>query len=174
MSQAVASLFRNDSGATQDWPATIEPVAFAFAISLAFHVLLFGSLELNHRFHWWNKSPLVRWLKETLIKAAPSPRIEVKKKSPTPERELPLQFVDVDPALATLEPPKEAQYYSAISSKAANQKPTVDSNVPKIDGQQTKIPKTFETPHLLPTPPQPQPLLEKPPLEKPPLREASY
>jgi hypothetical protein len=142
----------------------IQPVALAFAISLALHVVLFGSLELNHRFQWWNKSSLVRWLKETLLKPATISPSETQKKPPSPDRQLPLQFVDVDPALATLEPPKEAQYYSALSSSAANPKPTVESNVPKIDGQQTKIAKTFDTLHIPTTPPQPQP----PPVEKKP------
>ena len=43
-------------------------VVRAFAISIAFHFALFGSLEMNQRFRWLNKNPLITWLREALLK----------------------------------------------------------------------------------------------------------
>ena len=67
-----------------------------------------------------------------------------------------LTFVDVDPALAA-EPPKDAKFYSAVSTRAANPDTKVESNVPKIDGKQEQFAKLTEVakplPPALPPPP---------------------
>ena len=121
-------------------------VARAFAISIAFHLALFGSLELNQRFQWLNKNPLAVWFREALLKPLIPLPVQTKKSAPDTRPEVPLLFVDVDPAQAVLEPPQEAKYYSSLNSKAANPDPKPDANVPRIDGQQNKIPKSFDTP----------------------------
>src|SRR5205814_3630460 len=110
------------------------------------------------------KTPLVRWLKSTLPKQTARSPVDAQKPKLPREREVALQFVDVDPALATLEAPKEAKLYSALSTKAANPEPKADSSVPKVEGQQTKIIKSFDTLQPQKTPPQPAP---SPPSEKP-------
>jgi hypothetical protein len=61
-------------------------------------------------------------------------------------------FVEVDPAVAEAEPPKDARYYSSVSSRAANPNPTRDTPTPRIDGQQTRIVKTFDTLRPQPAP----------------------
>ncbi len=81
------------------------------------------------------------------------------------QEEAPLLFVEVTPEQATPEPPKDAKLYSYANSQAANPDITVDTGVPKIQGTQDKIPKTFETlrpaqpaqPAPPPEPEEPQP-----------------
>jgi hypothetical protein len=73
---------------------------------------------------------------------------------------VPLLFVEVDPAVPAAEPPKETKYYSFRSSRAANPEATIDSDTPRIDGTQDKIPKTFDTIRPQPGPPQAPPVLE--------------
>ncbi|MEO8428245.1 MAG: hypothetical protein ABI651_14135 [Verrucomicrobiota bacterium] len=137
-------------------------MAKAFAISIAFHLALFGSLEMNQRFRWLNKNPLITWLKEALLQPLVTLPKETTKSAPDTRPEVPLLFVDVDPAQAVLEPPQETKYYSSLSSRAANPDPKTDANVPRIDGQQIKIPKSFDTlrPQPIPVPP------AQPPQEK--------
>jgi hypothetical protein len=140
-------------------------VARAFAISIAFHLALFGTLELNQRLLWLNKNPLVTWLREALLQPLVALPAETKKNVPDTRPEVPLLFVDVDPAQAVLEPPEDAKYYSSSSSKAANPDSKTDAEVPRIDGQQVKIVKSFDTLRPQPSPAQPaQPA--QPPLEK--------
>ncbi len=64
-------------------------------------------------------------------------------------------FVNVSPAQATAEPPKEAKYYSDKNSRAAN--PTADkiTEIPKIDGKRTEVVKTEDVPREKFTPLQP-------------------
>jgi len=91
------------------------------------------------------------------------------KKNPTPPPQLqpteaPLMFVEVNPAAATPEPPKDAKYYSSQNSKAAN--PDVaDSDVPKITGQQEHVAKAEDAPRksfpLQPAPPKQEQQEEK-------------
>jgi outer membrane biosynthesis protein TonB len=82
--------------------------------------------------------------------------------------EAPLLFVEVTPEQATPEPPKDPRYYSSASSLAANPDPQKDMGVPRIDGSQDKVPKTFDTlrPAPEPVPPTPPPEPEEP--EPPP------
>ncbi|MBI5799300.1 MAG: hypothetical protein HZA92_01055 [Verrucomicrobia bacterium] len=78
-----------------------------------------------------------------------------------------LTFVDVDPALAT-EPPKDAKFYSPVSTRAANPDPKIQSNVPKMDGKQEQFAKVTEVARPLPLvepPPAPKPKAPTPPPE---------
>jgi hypothetical protein len=76
--------------------------------------------------------------------------------------------VEVTPAQAMPEPPKDTKNYSAFNSLAANPDVSIDSEKPKIDGTQDKIPKVEDA--LRPTPPQPLTPLEPEP--QPPKKEA--
>ena len=105
--------------------------------------------------------PIIKRIHEAL--AAPPRITRTGRKNPAPpEREIPLMFVDVDPDVATTEPPEKTPYYSSVSSKAANPEVSVDSEVPKIDGNQTHIVKTFDTPRPNPTPVTPPPQTAQP------------
>ena len=78
-----------------------------------------------------------------------------------------LTFVDVDPAQAS-EPPKDAKFYSAVSTRAANPDAQIQSNVPKIDGTQQQFAKVTEGARPLPPaapPPTPKPKAPAPPPE---------
>jgi TonB family protein len=82
----------------------------------------------------------------------------------------PTIFLDVSQASA--DAPKQAKYYSDKNSRAANPDANVDSNQPKLNGKQTNVPKTEDTPRPIkakPTPPTPpeKPVEEKPQEAKP-------
>src|SRR5882724_6606339 len=124
---------------------------WAFCFSIGAHLLFyadwkfFGRSQLNLIPAWMHPS------KPALA--------EIKKQQPPPvtEQEVPLLFVDVDPATAATEAPKDAKYYSAHNSQAANTKATIDSTVPKLDGSQTHVAQTQTVPRANPVPLQPAP-----------------
>jgi hypothetical protein len=98
-----------------------------------------------------------------------SRQVSVEKKTAPADQEPPtLTFVEVDPAQATPEPPKDSKNYSAFNSLAANPDVSIDSEKPKIDGTQDKVPKVEDA--LRPTPPQPLTALKPEP--QPPKTEA--
>src|SRR5258708_11372191 len=102
----------------------------AFVISLAAHLLFYGTFRLGNQLGWWQKSLLPAWLKKSraaLVEAQKNPI------PPPAQRELPLLFVEVAPNQATPEPPKEAKYYSARNSQAANPDAEIETGAPKID-----------------------------------------
>src|SRR6266498_3339612 len=135
-----------------------HPVSRALALSLALHLLLFGTLELSR----YLKLHLPEWLKTALDL---SRQASVDKKSAPADQEPPtLTFVEVDPSQAMPEPPKDTKNYSAFNSRAANPDVSIDSEKPKIDGTQDKVPKVEDA--LRPTPPQPLTPLEPEPPKK--------
>jgi outer membrane biosynthesis protein TonB len=96
--------------------------------------------------------------------------VEALKKKETPKPAQPLQpseppllFVDVNPALASAEPPKKATHYSSLNSEAANPDIDKESNLPKIDGEQKHVIKTEDAPRNKPVPLQPAPAPPSPP-----------
>jgi len=137
---------------------TMPPIAWAFLLSLLFHLLLFSVLEIGIRWHWWRPDQVPAWLQ--LVKR-PTPNQLAEKKKPNPEqeltREVPMLFVDVDPDQASPAPPKESRFYSDRSTLAANPNPLQDSKVPKLDGKQTQVPKNEDVARTKPQPLQPAP-----------------
>lgn len=128
-----------------------NPLALAFILSLLLHVLLWGTWRAGRRLHWWEGQPawLVQFYK--LLQPSPSPtalaRLRAKTRPPQPVREIPLSFMEVDPALASAEPPKEAKYYGAFNAIAAQPDPaSTDTKTPKIDGKQDKVPRLQDNP----------------------------
>jgi outer membrane biosynthesis protein TonB len=71
------------------------------------------------------------------------------------EQQVVLQFIDVDQNQA--EEPKDAKYYSSANSQAANPDTRVETEKPKIDGAQDKVPKVRDTAKAEPEPPPKQP-----------------
>ena len=139
-----------------------HPVSRALALSLALHLLLFGMVELSR----YLKLELPEWLKTVLVL---SRQVSVEKKAAPADQEPPtLTFVEVDPAQAMPEPPKDTKNYSAFNSLAANPDVSIDSEKPKIDGTQDKVPKVEDA--LRPTPP--QPLTPMKPEPQPPKTES--
>lgn len=77
--------------------------------------------------------------------------------------EAPTMFVEVTPEQATQEAPKQAKFYSALNSKATNPDIEKETNIPRIQGEQDKVTKTFDTlhPRTEQTPPSPPPKPDK-------------
>lgn len=146
------------------------PVARALAISVLAHMLLFIGAEAGRKAGLWNTNPMRELLDSALMISTQSARAERERLKPEENREPPLMFVDVDPAQAVDQPPAEAKYYSSRNTKAANPE-TADTDKPKIDGQQERVVKTFDTalpkPQPAPTPPAPTPLTPDPPSPSP-------
>jgi len=123
--------------------------------SLAMHALFF--------LLWLSLSVMALSLQDKLLKELQTrPLTEEQKRKEEP----PLLFVEVRPDQATPEPPKDAKFYSAANSQAANPDPQIDTAVPKIEGKQDKVVKTFDTLHPQPELLQPAPPPEPPPEEK--------
>lgn len=140
-----------------------SPILRGLCFSLVFHFIVFAVIELGFGFKLWNHSIL-------RSRALDEVRLEnLKKKSSQPVKpeekdlEIPLMFVEVDPSQAAKEPPKDAKFYSDANTLAANPDPKLGSDIPKIEGKQDNVPKTFDTPK-----PEPQPLQPSPPQQQEP------
>lgn len=156
----------------------------AFVCSIVLHVAIAVAWEFRAhlpRLAWldWLKTqsaklnPAALLMKLDEVKLLPP---ELKKLLATPPPPPPppddppmpqLTFVDVDPAQAS-EPPENAKFYSAVSTRAANPETKIESNVPKIDGKQEQFAKLTEVAKPLPPaepPPTPKPKAPTPPPE---------
>lgn len=132
-------------------------LGMAFIVSLLLHACCFGGYKLGAKLHVWQTvklSVFTEPIRHTLAKLLGS---ELHKIESPVLRDVPLVFVDVNPAVASAEPPKTAKYYSDRHSIAANPDADNDTGVPKIDGTQTLIPKTENVPRPQPMPLQPLP-----------------
>ena len=140
-----------------------NPVARALALSVLLHFVLISGVELGRKAGLWTHSLLPQRGKSRLVqeveKAEELLKKQIEEALQIPEAQL--VFVEVDPSVAEKEPPKETKFYSAQNSIASN--PDVaDRNLPKVDGQQEKIVKTFDTLKPDPRPAQPKPQEAKP------------
>ena len=123
----------------------------ALLLSLIFHIFLFSSIELGYRLGFWQRH-LFSPSSFRHIQDSEHPIVVELQKSVIPPQERQLTFIDVSPAQAAASPPKEANFYSSRNSHAANRDTAVDSNVPKVEGKQDKVPKTTDTPRAIPRP----------------------
>ncbi len=126
---------------------------WALVISIIFHAMCYGGYEFSRTILpvWLQRIKVLSALAEQL-KKKPTPPAQ-----PPPPEEPPLMFVEVDPAAATPEPPKNAKYYSSQNAVAANTEIDANSDTPKISGQQEHVAKTEDAPRinapLRPSPP---------------------
>ena len=142
-----------------------SPVAMAFAFSLLVHVSLYTGWKLGNTFGWWKGSST--WVERLKKSKSPAQKlIALAKERARLPKEIPLTFVEIDPAAATLEPPKDAKHYATQNSKAANPDPVIDTQKPKIDGKQDKVMRLADVPKPMPLQPAPPPPEKEPP--KPP------
>jgi outer membrane biosynthesis protein TonB len=139
-------------------------LVLALVISLALHLTSYGVYEGGKALHLWEKLHTPVWFKKLMEAVTPKKAIEVAKQPDQP-REAPLMFVDVNPALASAEPPKDAKYYAAQSTRASNPDAEKETDVPKISGEQEKVMKTENTERVKPQPLQPA-LPPEPPVEE--------
>src|SRR5438067_12073462 len=84
-------------------------IAWAFAISVAFHLVVAGTYQAGNKLGWWQNLHAPAWLKSAKMLTEV---LKKKENAPRQSPELPLMFVDVNPVAATPEPPKAAKYYS--------------------------------------------------------------
>lgn len=140
-------------------------IAWALVVSLCIHLLLFGTYQAGKKYDLWDTTKWPKWLQPPRLLS------EVLKKSAQPkpkpaEEQVPLMFVEVNPAVATPEPPKDTPFYAAHNSKAADPDPQDDAALPKIDGKQEVVVKTEDVkpepvtklqPAIPPPQPEPQP-----------------
>ena len=143
-----------------DRPETTR-LAWALALSIALHLLGWGTYSIGKRFHVWEKLHWPAWVQTVTQKLALVVKKDKKETRPPVDREPPLMFVDVSPAQATSEPPKNATHYSDKNSQAANPESDKDTAIPKITGTQPQVPKTEDVPRnkfdkLMPAPPTPR------------------
>jgi hypothetical protein len=131
--------------------AETSRLTWAFIISIALHLFFYGGYQTGQKFGWWEHwrwpvwlepaKLLPNWLKKKETQPQPQPQ-----KAQQVGRELPLIFVDVNPAVATPEPPPNAKYYSALSSRAANPEADKVTDTPKISGKRPEIVRTEDVP----------------------------
>src|SRR5947207_5169472 len=129
------------------------PLVTALTLSLTVHLTLFGGWKLGKHLGWWEHQAtwLLDWKKKLHPKHLQSELDQAR--TPPAQHEIPLTFVEVDPSVATTEAPKDAKFYGAQSSRAANPDPLLDSIVPKVVGEQKKIVRWAIVPKAdLPTP----------------------
>lgn len=134
-------------------------LAVAFAYSVMLHVLAVMVIEVGQTLGLWERS-LLRPATQQVIQEQKAAQQMVQLPQMEQQIDIPLMFVEVDPAEAAKEPPKNAKYYSSESTVASNPDPK-NLAAPKIEGRQDKVPKTMEVmrpdPELLkPAPPPPQ------------------
>ena len=134
--------------------AEVSRLTWAFAVSLACHLLVFGAYQTGKKYNLWQNLHWPAWLQ-----SLPMLTELLKKKDsqpPPPQRQdIPLIFVNVSPAQATAEPPDNAKFYSDKNSRAANPEADKITDTPKITGKQTEVVKTEDIPREKFTPLQP-------------------
>src|SRR5688572_2081687 len=140
--------------------AEFSRLTWAFVISIALHLLVFGTWHAGNEFGWWKQLHWPSWLKRPalLTEMLPKPKKDAEK-----QIEIPLVFVDVSQAQVSPEPPKDAKFYSDKDSVAANPEPVADTTNPKVDGQKPDIVKPQHIPHEIRVPLQPPPPPPSPP-----------
>src|SRR5438876_7765301 len=113
------------SGPSRQERAESSGLAWAFVFSITLHLLIFGGYQAGKKFNLWETLHWPSWLRpvKQLVEA-----LKPKPVSPAQQpREAPLLFVEVNPALAAPEPPKNAQYYSSHNAQAANSEANQDT-----------------------------------------------
>ncbi len=140
-----------------DWrlESARQRLAVALIISIVLHGLAYTGWRTGPATMAFFKEAFERVVRKNFSELRPE------FKPPPPKREVPMVFVEVDPAHAAPEPPKETKNYSTDHSLAANPEPK-KLDVPKIDGSQTHVLRTMDV-----AKPQPKPLEPKPPDPKP-------
>jgi outer membrane biosynthesis protein TonB len=130
----------------------------ALIISVAIHLAAFGGWKWSQTHSWWKRLALPAWMEVGRNHFISS----IAKKLPPSQRpqQVPMLYVDVDPALAAAQPPPNPKFYSSADSLAANPEKKIPSDVPQISGTQDKVMKTIapsaKSFPLQPAPPKPE------------------
>jgi len=134
----------------------LRRLAAAFALSLALHLMVWGTYFVGKHFRLWERVRWPDWI-QRIVQVIPKPAQQPEKPADT---QPPLIFVDVSDAQATTEVPKDTPFYSDKNTVAANPEPDQDTGTPKITGEQTQVIRTEDVPRnnfdqLIPSPPTP-------------------
>lgn len=140
-----------------------NPLVLALVLSLVIHLGAFGGWHLGKKLGWWQHQPtwLVALTKKLANPAKARTAEEQAKLNPT----IPMTFVEIDPATAVTEEPKDAKYYSTKNTKASNPDPK-DLQKPKVDGKQDQVVRLMDNEKPLPFPLQPSPPTPEPKSEE--------
>jgi hypothetical protein len=145
------------------------PLLASFILSLIIHLCLYGGWSYGKSLGWWNHQ--ATWLLNLTRKVKPAAQtMDEIERLAAQRKEIPMTFVEVDPARAS-EPPPDAKYYSLANTLAANPDPQKDTSTPKLDGKQDKVVKLETVPRPEPLQvqtPQPAPAPPKLPPPEPP------
>ena len=136
--------------------ATRNPLAVAFAISLLLHAAGYGTWKkFGPGLFASSQSVLAsviarlthseRQEKKLLDELKQRKNQELFERMLKQQQEIPLTFLEVDPALALADPPKDPKYYSTHNTVAANPDPKSAAQ-PKIEGRDTKVARLFDNP----------------------------
>jgi len=106
-------------------------LGLVLALSLAAHLFVWGGYEIIKEFNWL---PQLQRLAKKMEFIPP----------PVQKSEPPLEFVTVEQP--STEAPENAKYYSSKNSRAANPDADRNTDVPKLNGTQTDVPKTETVP----------------------------
>lgn len=147
--------------------ADVNRLARGFVISIALHLLFAGTYYTGKRLQWWDNLSAPEWMRRPKFLTELFKKPELQPSAPE-ATQVPLVFVEVNPAQAVAEPPKDTQFYSDKSSTAANPDADRETGIPKITGTQEQMIKTEDVPReqfkpLQPTPP----VAVQPPAPKP-------
>lgn len=153
-----------------DWAGTapwrrpdLRPLGWAAVIALAFHLLMLALWTGAGA--WVRRAPgqAPDWVRNLVQPSSPPPPLKPADPAQDPAwQEVPLTFIEVDPALAVKDPPKDAKFYSAANAQSGQPVPSPKAQKePEITGVQKTTPKTFDTAKPSPTPPQVQPKQEE-------------
>jgi outer membrane biosynthesis protein TonB len=151
--------------------STEKFVLRALVISVILHLLLFSLWRVGQAQGWWRNLTMPRWMQLVSKAIMPVP-------PKNPPMEIPSQsqltFVEVDPAQAVPEPPKDAKFQGAKNTLAANREIKTPSDRPDVDGGQDQFLKTIADAPPKPLaaaptpPPAPTPAPTPPPTSTPP------
>ena len=133
-----------------------SPLVIALLCSILLHLQVF--------FLTWLLPELLRrgwlpdWMKPVMAAVSPAvPKPDPARNPALQDQEIPLQFIEVDPALASAVEPPKAKFTSTANTLAANPNPpkqAAPTAVPRVEGRRPDSLKTFDTTRpVKPTPP---------------------
>jgi len=118
-------------------------LAWAFGISLAIHLLTYGTYTVGKQLGWWKYFSWPAWMKHSAVPLQPKFNAA---QTQNEDDQTPQMFIETTPVQSVAEAPKNAKYYSDKNTAAANPDADKDTDTPKINGNQTLIAKTQDTP----------------------------
>ncbi|HEY3863922.1 MAG TPA: hypothetical protein VGO59_18760 [Verrucomicrobiae bacterium] len=138
--------------------STEKLILRALVISLILHFTAYSLWRVGQAQGWWQNVSMPRWMQAVSKLVMPLP---VKKPAAEILSQTLLTFVEVDPSLATTEPPKKPMFEGAKNTVAANREVKTPSLMPNITGKQDNYLKTMEdakhTPAAVKPAPPPKP-----------------